>query len=156
MKAPRYAVVSIGGILISVLFLLSSCGGAANPRLEGTWTLTTQNGSGDDVGNGTYTIKYITELPIGDTIITYFYSGEALITNISGDTTYKVSVEQKYGTTGFAYSLYLYQDPDPKSVESIRMQGDLSGSSSASGNYDVIGSKYSHFGTGSFHTRRLD
>jgi hypothetical protein len=154
MRFPKNTVLYTGITLIAALFLLLSCGGAQNPRLDGTWTLTTASGGGDEVGNGTYTISYSTEVPIDENITTYFYSGEALMTIGSEDTTYKVSVEQRFGSGGFDFALYLCDDLAKKYSDSIEMTGNLSGSSSASGNYEGIGTEYDHFGTGSFFTRK--
>ena len=153
MRLHRRGVVYTGIFLIAGLFLFFSCGGGERPTLDGTWTLTTENNSGDDVGDGTFTISFVVDVP---ELNTNFYSGQAIMTNGSGDTDYKVSVEYKYGTSDFDFYLYLYQDPDPKSQESIRMSGYASGSSSASGTYDVIGTKYAHFGTGRFDARKQE
>jgi len=112
MRHPNRLVVCTVMLLAFALFLFLSCGGTGGQDIAGTWTLNTQNITGDDVGNGTYTIKFVAESPELEIL---FYSGDAEMSANGTPVSYKVSVEQRYGGSGGSrYYLYLCDDLSKK------------------------------------------
>jgi len=152
MRHPNRLVVYTLVLPALALFLFISCGGTGGLDLAGTWTLTTDNISDEDVGDGTYTISLVAESPELEIL---FYSGEAEMSVNGTPASYRISVEQRYGGSGGnKFFLYLCEDLSTKFEQSIRMEGTLSGSSSASGTYEGIGTEYEKYGTGTFVTTK--
>jgi hypothetical protein len=149
MRHLKRLVVCTVMLLVLALSVLISCGGTGGQDISGTWTLTTNRYTGDEeVGDGTFTISFVSE---STELERTFYSGEAEMSTNGTPTTYRVSVEQRYGESGGSgFYLYLCDDLSNKFAQSIRMEGTLSGSSSASGTYEGIGTEYEKFGTGDF------
>jgi hypothetical protein len=136
------------GVAGTFTVTVSSPSSPSQEYLDGTWTLNTENISGEDVGDGTYTISLVAESPELEII---FYSGEAEMSVNGTPTSFNISVEQRYGSSsGSTFYLYLCDDLSKKFEQSIRMEGDLSDSSSASGTYEGIGTEYEKYGTGTF------
>ena len=149
MKLARILVPIV--MLMSMVMVVSirSCGGGGgSAQLEGTWTLTTIPAENDytAVGDGTYTITlswYYEQANIE------YYSGSGVI----GDVNYKINISRKYEIDDYGndYYLFLYKDGESLEVDSIKCSGILSGTESASGQYEGQGA-YEGYGTGSFST----
>lgn len=133
--------------IVMVVSILSCGGGGGSAQLEGTWTLTTiLENDYPAVGDGTYTITlswYYEQANIE------YYSGSGVI----GDVNYKINISRKYEIDDYGndYYLFLYKDGESLEVDSIKCSGILSGTESASGQYEGQGA-YEGYGTGSFST----
>ena len=133
--------------IVMVVSILSCGGGGGSAQLEGTWTLTTiPENDYPAVGDVTYTITlswYYEQANIE------YYSGSGVI----GDVNYKINISRKYEIDdhGNDYYLFLYKDGESLEVDSIKCSGILSGTESASGQYEGQGA-YEGYGTGSFST----
>ena len=133
--------------IVMVVSILSCGGGGGSAQLEGTWTLTTiPENDYPAVGDVTYTITlswYYEQANIE------YYSGSGVI----GDVNYKINISRKYEIDDYGndYYLFLYKDGESLEVDSIKCSGILSGTESASGQYEGQGA-YEGYGTGSFST----
>ncbi|MCK4925131.1 MAG: hypothetical protein KAS61_09160, partial [Spirochaetes bacterium] len=129
--------------------MLSCGGGGGGAQLDGTWTLiTTPDNPPLAVGDGPYTVTFSWYYEQEDI---EYYAGSGII----GEEDYKISISKKFQTDqdGYNYYLFLYKEGESIDENSIKCYGILSGTTSASGQYEGQGT-YENYGTGTFNTMK--